>query len=179
MFSQSFAHHAIFTMGSFSVDRRNYPEHQPFRIFHCCFRLFTVPCFSMRSSRTSAYHYWWPSWLCLAWRWLSNLLKRRGTVWKEGERYREPFPTIFMVSPNARPLGTFKTNYKVAASDGERSFSTILQKNRGLWTVKFILKIPTGQCHHYPSSESSQSQLPEFTSFLLFFFLSLKLFILI
>ena len=34
--------------------------------------------------------------------------------------------------PEARPLRTFESNYKMAASEGERSISTILRKTRGL-----------------------------------------------
>ena len=34
--------------------------------------------------------------------------------------------------PEARPLGTFESNHKVAASEGEHSISRILRKNRGL-----------------------------------------------
>ena len=38
-------------------------------------------------------------------------------------------------NPDARPLGTFEINYKMAASDGESSILTILRENRPLWTV--------------------------------------------
>ena len=32
------------------------------------------------------------------------------------------------MNPGARPLGTFESNYKMAASEGERSISAILGK---------------------------------------------------
>ena len=42
-------------------------------------RRFTVPYFSLRSSRSSALRYGRPSWMQRA----SNLLKRRGTIWEK------------------------------------------------------------------------------------------------
>ena len=50
---------------------------------------------------------------------ISHLLRGPGTVWEES------------LNPNARLLGKVETNYKMAASDGERSTPTILRKNRG------------------------------------------------
>ena len=35
-------------------------------------------------------------------------------------------------NPDARPLGTFEINYKMAASDGGCSISTILREKRAL-----------------------------------------------
>lgn len=41
-------------------------------------------------------------------------------------------PSPIVINPDTCPLGAFETNYKLAASDRERSILTILRKNRGL-----------------------------------------------
>ena len=73
------------------------------------YKLFKAPYFSARSSRTTA------TGAILTG---SNLKYLGG-----GGRFG---------NPEARPLGTFETNYKMAGSEGERPMSTILRKCRDL-----------------------------------------------